>query len=117
MRNVAFVAAAVMMLGAGFTAHAGERAEATLASPLAKSRKAIIDGRAWTCQEEKCTSGSQGKNQPIARECVRTAKVLGPIVSYRRGQRSLDAAEIAACNAAQETARAAAGTDVAARGR
>lgn len=115
MRNVAFVAVLMTSLGAGAVANAGERAQATLSSPIANSRKAIIDGRLWTCEAEKCTSGSQGKNQPIARECVRTAKVLGPIVSYRRGERSLDAAELAACNAPQEAARAATGSEVAAR--
>ena len=117
MRNVAFVAVLVMALGAGASATAGERAEAILFAPLAKPQKTIIDGRLWTCEAEKCTSGLQGKNQPISRECVRTAKVLGPVVSYRRGSRTLDASELAACNTAQDMARAASGADAAARTR
>ena len=113
MKKVAFLvfAASVLVVPLGIAA---ERAEATLAAPVSESRKVIIDGRLWSCEGDKCTAGSQGRDQPIRRECARAAKVLGPIVAYRQGARSLDAAGLAACNASQEAARAAPGFDVAA---
>ena len=109
--------AAVFLTGTGLSvgALAADKAEARLAAAVSEPLKVIIDGRLWSCEGEKCTSGSQGKNQPITRECARAAKVLGPVVSYRQGERRLDDAGIAACNGGAETARTASGSDAADR--
>ena len=81
------------------TAIAAERTEAILAAPVSEPRQVIVDGKLWSCEGNKCTSGNQGKSQPIGRECARAAKTLGPIVAYTRGERALNADEIKACNA------------------
>ena len=117
MKKVAFVALAAFALMQGGLSMAADKAEATLAAAVSEPRKVIIDGRLWSCEGEKCTAGSQGKNQPIGRECARAAKVLGPIVAYRQGGKELNSAGIAACNASTETARAASGPDAADRAR
>ena len=105
------ILSSAMLPGASFAA---ERAQARLAAQVAQERQVIVDGRLWSCEGDKCTAGSQGRSQPIGRECARAAKVLGPIIEYRQGARVLDASGITACNAASETARAATGADAAA---
>ncbi len=109
--------AALVLMTASVSAPvlAADKAEARLAAAVSAPRKVIIDGRLWSCEGEKCTAGSQGKNQPIGRECSRAAKVLGPIVAYTQGEKTLGAAEITACNGGVETARTASGSDAAAR--
>ena len=102
---------ALLLLGAAGSTSAAGRSEARLAAPVAEARQVIIDGRLWSCTDDKCMAGSQGRSQPIGRECLRVAKVVGPIIEYRQGDKVLDAADIAACNGVRETARTAPSTD------
>lgn len=74
------------------------RIEARLVTATAKPRTLIVDGRIWRCEADLCTSGGGGRSQPIARECKRAARQLGPVAFYRNGAVSLDAAALAACN-------------------
>ena len=108
MRTFAYGAlGAIVLASSGFSvaAYAADPAAARLQAAVSAPRKVIIDGRLWSCEGEKCTSGSQGRNQPIARECVRVAKALGPVAEYRQGANVLDAAALVACNVHIETAR------------
>jgi hypothetical protein len=105
---------ALLLLGAAGSTGAAERSEARLAAPVSEARKVIVDGRLWSCTDDRCMAGSQGRSQPIGRECLRVAKVVGPIIEYRQGDKALDAAGIAACNGVRETARTASSTDAAA---
>lgn len=83
---------------AGLAFAAGQMTEATLATPVSAHREVIVDGKLWICETNKCTSGNKGISQPLARECARAARVLGPIVAYRRGDQTLTDAQIAVCN-------------------
>ena len=106
MRKSVFVALTVAVLGtASLPAFAADPAQARLVAPGAQPREVIIDGRLWKCRGEKCTAGSQGKNQPILRECARAAKVLGPIVEYRQGTRILNSRGLNQCNSRTEQAK------------
>ena len=112
MNKYAFVALSVAVLGAtSVPAVAADPAQARLTAPVSQARQVIIDGRLWKCRGEKCTTGSQGKNQPILRECIRAAKVLGPIVEYRQGTRILNDKGLAQCNSRVEQARVGPATD------
>jgi hypothetical protein len=120
MTNVKYGVLALAVLGAAgvsVSAPAAERAEARLAAQVSEARQVIIDGRLWSCAGDKCTAGSQGRSQPIGRECARVAKVVGPVVEYRQGEKVLGAAGIVACNGDREVARAAPSTDAAATAR
>ena len=120
MTNVKYGVLALAVLGAAgvsVSAPAAERAEARLAAQVSEARQVIIDGRLWSCAGDKCTAGSQGRSQPIGRECARVAKVVGPVVEYRQGDKILGASGIAACNGGREIARAAPATDAAANAR
>ncbi len=77
---------------------AAQITEATLAAPVAERRQVIVDGKLWTCEAARCVSGNTGISQPLTRECARAARVLGPIVAYRRGETALTANQIKACN-------------------
>lgn len=92
-------AAALVAAIAPAAAWAAKGVEARLAAPVSEPRKFIVDGRVWSCEDDICRGGTQGANQSIKRECTRAAKVLGPIVAYRNGDKTLSAEEIAACNA------------------
>ena len=92
---------ALSMLGAAIApaaAFAANGVEARLAAPVSKPREVIIDGRIWSCEGDVCRGGSRGANQSLKRECLRAAKVLGPVVGYRNGDKTLSAEEVAACN-------------------
>lgn len=95
---------ALALLGLADPAGSAERAEARLASPMAEGRQVIVDGRLWSCAGDRCVAGSQGRSQPISRECLRVAKIVGPIIEYRQGDRTLSAAGVAACNRALDPA-------------
>ena len=116
MKRYVFVALAVAVLGAaGVPAVAADPAQARLSAPVSEAREVIVDGRLWKCRGEKCTTGSQGKNQPMLRECIRAAKVLGPIMEYRQGTRMLNAKGLAQCNSPVEQARTGPATDAVAQ--
>jgi hypothetical protein len=83
---------------AGAALAAAQLTEATLAAPVSERRQVIVDGKLWTCEGTKCTSGNKGISQPVVRECARAARVLGPIVEYRRGEVALTDEQIKACN-------------------
>lgn len=119
MRSLVFVALSVAVLGAGgVPAMAADPAQARLAAPVSEAREVIVDGRLWKCRGQKCTAGSQGKNQPIARECARVARVIGPVTEYRQGTRILNEKGVAQCNAqATELAKTGAGADAVAQTR
>ena len=102
MRMIKHGVVALAMLGLAGPAVSAERAEARLASPVAESRQVIIDGRLWSCMGDRCVAGSQGRSQPIGRECLRVAKIIGPIIEYRQGDRTLSPAGVAACNGAPD---------------
>ncbi len=68
----------------------------------------IIDGRVWTCTESACRASASGgsDSQPATRECARAAAALGPFSTYATGDRVLNAAELARCNARAPSAAA-----------
>lgn len=117
MTSVRYGVLALAILGGSAFASSGsaaDRAEARLAAQVAEARQVIIDGRLWSCAGDKCTAGPQGRSQPIGRACARVAKVVGPVIEYRQGDKALGAAGIAACNGDREVAQTASGTDAAA---
>lgn len=77
------------------------KAEARLASPVTEPKKVVFDARVWSCAADLCVADGGGYDQPVKRECARATKALGPVVSYRRGDRNLDEAELADCNKAR----------------
>lgn len=101
MKRYVFVALSVAVLGAtSVPSFAADPARARLVAPVSEAREVIVDGRLWKCSGQKCTSGSQGKNQPIARECARVAKVIGPVTEYIQGTRILNREGLRQCNTA-----------------
>ena len=104
MQRVLFglVAAAMMAAAVPQLALADQvpSAEAKLATPVSAPKKVTIDSRIWRCEGDTCKGAEQGMTQPAKRECVKVAKVLGPIVSYKDGKTDFSEADVAACNAA-----------------
>lgn len=116
MRNLTYTASLAAAAICGLvglspaSALAAERAEAQLAAPLPAPVEKIVDGRVWRCEGSTCIGGGGfAKSQPITRECSRAAKALGQFVSFKRGDRALDAGQMKSCGAPE--ARLAAGTN------
>ena len=96
---VSGMAAAFCVAGLmGASAFAAGGAEATLANALNAPRSAVVDGRAWACDGNKCTAGNSGRSQPPVRECARFVREFGAVTAYRVGDKVLDADQLRACN-------------------
>src|SRR5690606_31328542 len=59
-------------------------ASATLSQP-GEARRQILDGRAWTCEEDGvCAGRGGGASQPVLRECRRFVARFGPVAAFAR---------------------------------
>lgn len=102
----AFLAAAVLFAAAPAMAQVQPQAQAqpqptsaVLADAAqAPSGRVIVDGAAWRCEGDACAA-TGGANQPATRACRRVVAKLGPVTSFSYRGQTLDADEIAACNA------------------
>jgi hypothetical protein len=74
------------------------KAEARLATPVSEPRKVVVDGRAWMCAAETCTTIVEDSGQTLRRECTHLVKAVGPLLAYRSSGRQMTEADLAACN-------------------
>lgn len=103
MQNLAkllFAGAVVAFAGAPLATAAAMSSQATLAAPVSEPKTVIIDGKVWKCTGADCAASAAGSSQPLTRECVRAVKILGKVTAFSRDGKSLDATQLAACNAA-----------------
>jgi hypothetical protein len=71
----------------------------TLVTPVPVPNTAMIAlNTGWTCTDTTCTAILDRKS-PAVRDCRSIVRALGPVSAYSVGDKSLDAAGIAACNA------------------
>ena len=69
------------------------------ASPVAQSNLAVIVlNKAWNCVGDTCV-GTLERRNPAVRDCRQFKRAMGPVVAFSVGTKSLNPAEIAACNA------------------
>ena len=96
----AIAAVAAFVSGAAFAQSAGHSAGATLASPAQPPRQAVIEGVAWRCEGDECRGAAERKGNldGVVRECKKVVAVIGPVASYRSGDRELTDGQIRACN-------------------
>ncbi|MBI1196440.1 MAG: hypothetical protein GC203_01100 [Phenylobacterium sp.] len=93
-------AMAVFVSGAALAQTAGYRGEATLATPGAAPREAVIAGVTWRCDGDECAGSAvrKGNLDGLVRECRKVAAVVGPISRYKSGPRELSDSQLRACN-------------------
>ncbi|MBN8552503.1 MAG: hypothetical protein J0L52_06375 [Caulobacterales bacterium] len=61
----------------------------------------VVDGVNWRCESNgTCVGVGRGTEQPATRACRRVVAQLGAVSSFSWRGRSLDAAQLAACNTA-----------------
>ena len=96
----AIAAAAAFVSGAAFAQAPAFRADATLVSPAATPRDAVISGVAWRCDGDECQGAAERKGNldGLVRECKKVVAVIGPVASYRSGGRELTDGQLRACN-------------------
>ena len=69
------------------------------ASSLAQSNHAVIVlNKAWNCVGDTCV-GTLERRNPAVRDCRQFKRAVGSVVAFSVGTKSLNAADIAACNA------------------
>lgn len=78
------------------TAAGGAYYRAELASPAPEARFVARDV-VWVCKGASCIAG-QGTSRPLIM-CSALAKAAGPVSSFVAGGKTLDADELARCNA------------------
>jgi hypothetical protein len=88
--------AGIMAIPAAPVQAAGSRYYTVELAQPAKAKETIIRGVMFTCQGTSCrapVAGSAPRNV-----CISVAKEFGQIVSFKAGERTLDATDIATCN-------------------
>ncbi|WP_447757826.1 CC_3452 family protein [Sphingopyxis fribergensis] len=78
------------------TAAGGSFYRAELASPAPEARFVARDV-VWACKGASCLAG-QGTSRPLIM-CSALAKAAGPVTSFTAGGKTLDAEDLARCNA------------------
>lgn len=101
MRIASLVALATLAFAGSVSAQSAATS-LTLQNPAAApTASAIIDGVSWRCEPTgACTGAGRGAEQPALRACRRVVAQLGPVSSFTWRGQSLDAAQLATCNAA-----------------
>lgn len=104
MKMKQFVISTMLGLLAAAGAHAdavakGFRGEVVLAAAVSQS-ETVIKGITWRCEDVKCVG--VGSSWPgvdsFVKRCTTVAAAIGPLVSFRSGERVTDKSEIATCN-------------------
>lgn len=98
----AMAAGAVLVSGAAYAQTGSYKGSATLASPAAAARDAVIAGASWRCDGDQCVGAAERKGNldGVVRECKKVVAVIGPVAAYRSGARELTDGQIRACNRA-----------------
>ena len=86
----AIAAGAVFASGAAF-------AETGAQAPV---KAASVVGVAWRCEGDACTGQARrpSAEEGLVRECRKVVAAIGPVNSYRSGERELSPAKVRACN-------------------
>ena len=96
----ALIAAAALFAAVPALASAQPATSLTLADATkAPAGRVIVDGATWRCDGAECTA-TGGTNQPATRACRRVVAKLGAVTAFTYRGTTLNAEEIAACNAA-----------------
>lgn len=62
------------------------------------SGRISVPGQVWSCHSGECSAPHTGSRDNIV--CARAARKLGTLTSFKVGDRSFSASELAQCNAA-----------------
>ena len=94
-----YALAAALTLAAFTSAHAeGSFANASLASPIAKSTQVIAGGAVWTCEGSSCRAPATSDATLSVSACKQLAREAGPVVDYAVDRQKLSDAELQRCN-------------------
>jgi hypothetical protein len=99
MRNLLFVAALAASLGASAAAFAQSSDGASLTLVAAGPSQLIQDGAQWRCEGLTCRA-PRVKGLPALHACKRLVGEVGAVAAFTWRGKSLDAGQLAACNAA-----------------
>ena len=110
----AIAAGAALVSGAAMAAPPTSfSGKATLASPAAPAKEAVVSGVSWTCEGADCTGVAERYSSLDGRmkECKKVVAVLGPVAAYRSRGVEMSKGDLSVCNKAApgvETAQKAA---------
>jgi hypothetical protein len=96
MRNLLIAAALAASFGTAASAQSGEGATLTLLA--AGPTQLIQDGAAWRCDGTECRA-AKVKGLPALHACKRLVREVGAVSAFAWRGKSLDTAQLAACNA------------------
>jgi len=100
MRLASLVAVAVVTLAGAASAQSSGSTLTLQNAATAPSAPVIVDGVNWRCEPTgACTGIGRGSEQPATRACRRVVAEIGAVSSFTWRGRSLNADQLAACNA------------------
>lgn len=100
MRTLLIAAAFAASFGTAAFAQAGDGASLTLLA--AGPTRLIQDGAQWRCDGAECRA-AKVKGLPALHACKRMVGEVGAVSAFTWRGKSLDAAQLAACNAAAKS--------------
>lgn len=97
LSRLPFLAALAIAVSPAQAAPHGGSYVATLASPLAEARQAVIDGKVWKCEGDRCAAPFDASH--AVRTCAQVAAKFGAVAAFTTPRGPLAEDQIAACNA------------------
>lgn len=103
LRSLAAVAALSVSMFAG-SALADGRIAAALDAPVAAKTKVVAGGAVFVCEGAECVSTQAPSRALTAAACKALAKEVGRVAAFGGETKSLDAEDLARCNASAKVA-------------
>ncbi|HRH20393.1 MAG TPA: hypothetical protein PLE81_07110 [Brevundimonas sp.] len=101
MRIASLMAVAALAVAGAASAQSTGTSLTLQNAAAAPATPTVVDGVNWRCEPTgACVGVGRGTEQPATRACRRVVAQLGAVSSFSWRGRSLDAAQLAACNAA-----------------
>lgn len=104
-----FTAASISLslLCAGPALAQGFKGTAKLATPVAASSAATVEGVDWRCEGDTClgVSSKRAGLDSLMKECRKVSAAVGPLAAYSSRGRTMSASNVATCNRLAEQAR------------
>lgn len=99
MKLRTLAAAAILSLSFAGAAYADGKVTVTLKAPVAAKTKVVVSGAVYTCEGTSCVALVAPTRAVSLSGCKALVKEVGQVTAFGDAKRTLEADDLAACNA------------------